>query len=114
MIVVDLTLATICFLNACFPALVGKDTPVGEFQIVQRLTDQPGYGGDVLQFKEDEQAWYAIHRVWVLRPKEKRLERLRQPDPNKRVITAGCINVEPDVYDKLRDCCSQMKIVIKK
>lgn len=107
MVVVDLTMATICFLNSCYPALVGPDTPVGNFPMIQRMTQQAGYGGDVLQFKETNDAWYGVHRVWLMVPKEKRAERLASSNPNDRVtITHGCINVAPDVYKKLVDCCS--------
>ena len=65
-ILINLTLATICFLDQCYPALVGKDTPLGEYQLIQRLTDSPGYGGDVLQFKETDNEVFAIHRTWIL------------------------------------------------
>ena len=107
MVVVNLALATICFLNSCYPALVGLDTPKGEFQMVQVITNQKGYGGDVLEFKETPASNYAIHRVWLLRPEEHRLERLQSNDPADRTtITHGCINLMPDVYEKLRDCCS--------
>lgn len=114
MVIVNITLATICFLGQCYPALIGKDTPVGEFQLVQRLTDQRGYGGDVLQFKETEDAWYAIHRVWTLRPQEQRERRLKSANIQDRKITAGCVNVDPAVYEKLRDCCSTSTVQIVK
>lgn len=114
MVIVNITLATICFLGQCHPALIGKDTPVGEFQLIQRLTEQPGYGGDVLQFKETDDAWYAIHRVWTLRPSERREQRLRSQNPADREITAGCVNIAPDVYEKLVDCCSNSPVVLTK
>jgi hypothetical protein len=93
--------------------LVGKDTPVGEYQLQHRLVDSPGYGGDVLQFKEEELDIFAIHRVWLLRPQEKREERLKNNDPKKRHITKGCINVDPVVYEQLVDCCSEAVLTIK-
>jgi hypothetical protein len=99
-------------MGECHPALVGHDTPVGQFQIVQRLTSQPGYGGDVLQFKETDNAWYAIHRVWTLSPKQKRVERLNSDNPKDRVITNGCVNVDPNVYERLKDCCSTDTVII--
>jgi hypothetical protein len=114
MIVVDTIAATICFLGSCYPALVGQDTPKGEYQVTQRLTSDPGYGGDVLQFHETPDMVYAIHRVWTLNPAQKREQRLRSSDPKQRQsITKGCINVAPDVYAKLVDCCSEAKVVIK-
>lgn len=118
MIVVDLALATICFLSGaeqvCHNALVGPSTPRGEFSLVQRLTKDPGYGGDVLQFAEDAKQVYAIHRVWTLKPEQKRLQRLVSGDPKQRnSITNGCINVDPAVYQKLMDCCIDHKLVVK-
>lgn len=114
MVIVDLALATICFANSCYPALVGNDTPKGEFQMIQRITAQAGYGGDVLQFTETPQAWFAIHRVWTLRPQEHRQQRLKSNDVKQRqTITHGCINVDPVVYEKLRDCCSAEALLIK-
>lgn len=112
MVVVDILLATICFTTQpggteeCHPVLVGADTPRGTYVLNQRLTKSPGYGGDVLQFSEDRSGVFAIHRVYLLNPKEKRAERLRSPDPRMRQITHGCINVDPVVYERLVNCCS--------
>jgi hypothetical protein len=113
MVVVDILAAIICFTSQpggaeeCHPVLVGQDTPRGTFTLNQRLTDSPGYGGDVLQFKDDPTEVFAIHRVWLLKPSEKRAERLRSSDPKVRKVTKGCINVEPVIYERLRDCCSR-------
>jgi hypothetical protein len=123
-IVVDIALATLCIITpandvgvseakTCYPVLIGGDTPKGEYQLQQRLTDAKGYGGDVLQFKEEGEEVYAIHRVWTLRPWEKRKERLKNPNPKVRRITHGCINVDPKVYDKLVDCCSTSTLTIQ-
>lgn len=107
MVVVDLTLATICFLGQCHPALVGQHTPAGTFELALRATDEPGYGGDVLAFKEDRTRLWAVHRVWTLEPRERRLERLRAGDPRlRRGVTRGCVNVAPAVYDALVACCA--------
>ena len=115
MVLVDLTLAVICFAGQCHNALVGVDTLPGEYQLIQRITAQPGYGGDVLQFAEDDKRWLGIHRVWTLRTKEKRVEKLHSIDPSvRRTVTKGCVNVAPDVYEKLVACCSTEKLVIKK
>lgn len=118
MIVVDIALATICFLQSgqqvCHNALVGPSTPRGEFEVVQRLTQDPGYGGDVLQFHEDAKQVFAIHRVWTLKPEQKRLQRLASSDAHqRRSITNGCINVAPEVYDALMECCVHHKLVVK-
>lgn len=115
MITVNLTTATICFLEACFPVLVGKaatPTPVGQYQVIQRFTEQAGYSGDVLQFQETAEQVYSIHRVWLLNPEQKRLQRLTSKKVNDKFITNGCINVAPDVYDKLVDCCKDATLVI--
>lgn len=114
MVVVDLTLATICFLGQCYPALVGPTTPKGEFALQQVRVVSPGYGGDVLKFQEDEKYITAIHRVWTLRPHQRRMARLNSSDASMRKsVTDGCINVMPDVYDKLVDCCSNTTLVVK-
>lgn len=117
MIDVYLSLAKICFtvtnLTQCHPALVGPQTPVGEYQIIPRRVSSEGYGGDVLQFHEDDRFVYAIHRVWVLNPRERRQERLQSPKvEDRRSITNGCVNVSPEVYRTLVDCCSRDKISI--
>lgn len=112
MVLVNLTAATICFLGQCYPALVGKNTPVGEFQLTPRITQKAGYGGDVLQFLEKEYSVYAIHRVYLLNPAQRRAERLKSDDPADRLITNGCINIDPKVYDKLMECCSHSTLTV--
>jgi hypothetical protein len=112
-IVIDLTAATICFVSGCFPALVGKDTPTGEFTLQQRYTLQAGYGGDVLQFHETPSHVFAIHRPWLLRPEQKRQERL-DGKISSRLITSGCVNVSKEVYEALVDCCQGQTITIRR
>ena len=115
MIIVNLAAASICFLNQCYPALVGPDTPVGKFKLEHVITKAAGYGGDVLIFEEGVSSVYAIHRVWLLEPQQKRFERLTSGRRLERVaITLGCINVMPEVYDKLRDCCSNDVVAISR
>lgn len=113
-IIIDLTSATICFLNGCFPALIGTETPVGEFVLERRITDQAGYGGDVLQFHETETRVFAIHRPWLQQPRQKRLERLHGDKVGDRLITNGCVNVADDVYEALLNCCQGKKIIIQR
>ena len=113
MVLVDIALALICFSGECHNALIGKNTPRGEYQIVHKITTDPGYGGDVLVFHETEKTEFAIHRVWLLKPEQKRLKRLASDNPKDRVITAGCVNVSSEVYDELVECCSDEKIIIK-
>lgn len=114
MVFVKLSLAIICFAGQCYPALVGKNTPIGEYKLEERLVIERGYGGDILQFKEDKSGVYAIHRVWLLDPKEHRNRRLHDANPTDRFITHGCINVEPKVYEKLKNCCSYDSLLIEK
>lgn len=98
-----LSSAVICLSGKCYPALVGRDTPTGIYKVTKRLVLSPGYGGDVLEFKETKDSIYAIHRVWVLNPKQHREERLKSSNAaDRRYITCGCVNVAPDVYDKLQ------------
>lgn len=105
-ITVKLALALICFPtpDQCHPALVGKTTPVGRYRLQRRYVVSPGYGGDVLVYREEPDALFAIHRVWTLLPRQRRLERLASPDPaQRRSITNGCVNVSTEVYEKLKD-----------
>lgn len=116
---VSIALASICFTyngaEECHPVLLGKSnpTPVGEFVIRKRITNDKGYGGDVLQFHEDEKGVYAIHRVWLLKPSEKRRERLNSSNVQDRFITNGCINIDEEAYKRLFDCCSYEPLIIK-
>ena len=115
MILVSLATASICFLNQCYPALVGPDTPVGQFKLEHVRTQAAGYGGEVILFKETSSSLFAIHRVWLLNPKQRRLERLTSGKTSERItITMGCINVMPEVYQKLVDCCNNQVMVVSK
>ena len=100
-VIVDIAAALICFAGMCHPALVGVETPRGEFQLIHYTTHDPGYGGDILAFKETKDALYCIHRVIDVRG-QKRLERLKSKDAKQRnKITGGCVNVDPKVYEEL-------------
>jgi hypothetical protein len=87
----------------CYPALVGIDTPVGEFPALHARTSEPGYGGDVIAFAQaNDGGVYAIHRLWTLQPKQRRLDRLTSPSAEeRRSITGGCVNISPAIYDEL-------------
>ena len=113
MIVVDIALAIICFSGTCHNALIGTKTPKGEYNMMHVYTEDPGYGGDVLVFKDTPEKFYALHRVWLLKPAQKRAQRLKSNDPKERVITSGCVNVSPEVYEEIVKCCSDQKLVIK-
>lgn len=119
MVIVDILLATICFSTPasdaleCHNALIGSDTPRGVYTLQQRLTEDPFYGGDVLQFREDEKEVYAVHRVWLGRPNEHRDRRIKSRDARQRKITKGCVNVEPSVYEVLVREHSTDTLIIK-
>ncbi len=102
MLTLYLGAALLCTPAQCYPALVGRDTPIGRFAVIRRYVQAAGYGGDVLQFAETDQDLLAIHRVWLGKPRERRAERLASADvAQRRNITNGCVNVMPDVYDRL-------------
>lgn len=109
-VVVDIGAAIICFMSTCYPALVGTSTPTGEFQLTHYSTELKGYGGDLLVFQELDSSVFAIHRLLNI---QNRSERIKSQNPADHVITAGCINLDPTVYDLLVDCCSDSKVVIK-
>ena len=109
MVTVDIIAAVICFNSLCYPALIGPDTPPGTFKLEQLIVKSPrGYGGDVLVFKETERDIFAVHRTWPGREKKYDLEPSR-----RRLITLGCINVEPHVYEELLKCCVGATLQIK-
>ena len=101
-LIVFLGSAMLCLDTQCFPALVGKDTPTGTFDLHRRYVESEGYGGDVLQFLETPDSIYAIHRVWLGAPNQRRVALLRHSRPaQRRAITAGCVNVMPEIYERL-------------
>ena len=113
-VVVSLSLATICFLGQCYPALVGSTTPPGHYQLAQRFVVSPGYGGDVLVFKEEPTDLLAIHRLWLGAPRQQRPQRLASKEAaQRRGITGGCINIAPEIYAKLVDCCSRSELLVQ-
>lgn len=114
MVLIKLAAALICFQGQCYPALVGNDTPIGEFPIVLTSTPYPGYGGDMLAFAQDSTGYYAIHRLYRLNPKQHRLQRIQSTNAKDRLITDGCVNIMPEVYERLKDCCSNEKLVIER
>jgi len=112
--VVDLALAVICFMGECHPALVGEDTPRGVFVLQHQATQVPGYGGDLLVFQEDRTRLWAIHRVYTAVPSQRRVERLLSGRIALRQgVTMGCVNVMPEVYARLVECCSNQVLTIK-
>lgn len=99
---VFLSKSLICFLGACHPALVGRTTPHGEFQLAPLAISAPQYGGDVLEFARDKQGdVFAIHRP----PTQRRRQMLR--DFYRAPVTNGCVNVSDQTYSALMECCQQ-------
>ncbi len=113
MVTVFLSKALICIAGQCFSALVGADTPAGEFTMYKRIVQDPAYKGSVIQFSETEQHVFAIHRVWTQRPAEKRQERIASSNVAQRFITKGCINVTDEVFNTLLDCCQGQTLRIE-
>lgn len=103
-VIVNTSKAELCFADEkkCHPVLIGKTTPKGTFSMNIYKTDKAGYGGDVIGFKQEKDFLFALHRVWTLKPSERRMERIASPVVSDRIITNGCINVTDKVYDKLR------------
>lgn len=103
-VIVDTQKAELCFADTkdCHPVLIGKTTPKGTFPLRIFATDKPYYGGDVIGFKKEGDFLFALHRVWLGKPSERRLERIASKNVADRIMTNGCINVNDDVYTKLK------------
>ena len=103
-VIVDTAKAELCFadIGQCHPVLIGKTTPKGRFDLRIYATSKPGYGGDIIGFKQEKDFLFALHRVWTLKPSERRLERIKSPLVADRIMTNGCINVGDDVYEQLK------------
>lgn len=104
-VVVDTQKAQLCFADTgdCHAVLLGKTTPKGTFSLTIYTTTQAGYGGDVIGFKQEGDFLFALHRVWTLKPSERRLQRLQSGNIEERIMTNGCINVSDEVYQRLRE-----------
>lgn len=94
---VFLSTALICFAGECHPALVGKTTKLGEYPLQAMTVRDARYGGVILVFEETHDTLYAIHRTW---PGRERL--YANASLYRRSVTGGCINVQPEVFDRLR------------
>lgn len=103
-VVVNTSTAEICLSDTqqCFPTLIGPTTPLGVYNLTLYTTHKKGYGGDILGFKIQGDFIFALHRVWLGKPSERRLERLRSATSADNHITNGCINVENEVYDLIK------------
>lgn len=54
-VIVDTSKAELCFADdrQCHPVLIGVATPKGTFGLTLNSTDKPGYGGEVIGFKQE-------------------------------------------------------------
>lgn len=110
MVTVFLAKAMICFMSACHPVIVGESTIPGEYKIVERVKyDTSIVGPDVLQYDEDDQYVYSIHRS--ISPRRDRLLESSTAE-DRRTVSKGCINVQPEVYNELMACkaCRTLRI----
>lgn len=73
-----------------------KTTPAGRFVAA---AGRNAAGEDVVWV--DHHAAVSMHRVRLVDPKERRLERLASPDPAERRISYGCINVPVAFFDSV-------------
>ena len=110
-VTVKTSLAVICFLGQCYPALVGETTPFGTYTLTKRYVVSDGYEGNVLQFHSEDNKVYAIHRPY----KNEKVDRqkLLFTTFQNRYITKGCINVDEAVYSKLWEQSTKIKLVIE-
>jgi hypothetical protein len=104
--------ALICFGGACHPALVGENTLPGTYPMTVMYTEKPGYGGDVLVYRETEDARFSVHRTYTLDRRRNRAELYDGTTPEERTVTAGCVNVEPELYEELRDNYRRHPLII--
>jgi hypothetical protein len=110
-VTVKKSLAVICFLGQCYPALVGEDTPTGSFSLNKRMVLSDGYDGNVLQFHSEGSKIFAIHRPY----KNDKIDRQKLLFTlfSNRYITKGCINVDETVYAKLWEQSHKVTLVIE-
>lgn len=112
-VVIELGAALICFMGQCYPALVGDNTPTGQFKFTHYSTTAPGFGGTILVFKENEHEVWGVHKV-INVPGQNRRARLKSPTvEDRKNVTAGCVNVDPKVYTKLVRCCSSADVIVR-
>lgn len=94
--------------------MVSKQTPAGAYTLFQVAAENPGYGGDVLVFANDDvnKVSISVHRVWLETPSERRLQRLSSPNPKERRISDGCINLPDSFYENIVGIVNGSKIYI--
>ena len=109
-VVVSIALANICFDGQCHHALIGKDTPVGEYTVRKFvIPDNKLYQDGLLVFHETPDAYFAIHKVI---PTRDRLRRMQGPSSSRVNVTGGCINVDLPIYQELSGRYKEIKLII--
>jgi hypothetical protein len=107
MLILYLSTMLLCLGIECWPALAGVDTLPGTYPLTLMPVEEPEYRGDVLAYRETDTIIYSIHRTYPGREKMYTL-----PDEKRRRITNGCINIEPNVYDRLvKEQVYQLEII---
>jgi hypothetical protein len=74
-----------------------KITPAGRFPL--NMEDDPDYGTRIT-FNHSLGIAYAVHRVYLGDPKERRQQRLDSATASDNAISFGCVNVSDEFYDK--------------
>ena len=75
-----------------------KVTPAGRFPL--KMVPSEEYG-TAIDFLKGPNASFAIHRVYLGNPSERRADRLANSDPKNKNISYGCVNVSSDFYDNV-------------
>ena len=112
-ITVFISKALICFASVCHPVLLGSDTKAGTYTLNVLHTQQPGYGGDVLMYDSNATTVFAIHRTYVTERVQGRERLYHNTTPAQRHVTAGCVNVEPRIYEELKRSHVKRPLVIR-
>lgn len=110
-VTIFLAKALICFQGACYPTILGQDTRPGQYQLAPMKTQQKGYRGEVLVYHREPGSWWAVHKTYVPLL-DKRDPLYRGSARARRYVTAGCPNVQPEIYDALRECCANSTLTI--
>jgi uncharacterized protein len=75
-----------------------KVTPAGRFAL--KLEQDETYGTTLTFLPTNDGGGYAIHRVYLGDPTERRTERLNSQDASDNSVSYGCVNVSNEFYDQ--------------
>ena len=75
-----------------------KVTPAGRFAL--KLEQDETYGTTLTFLPTKDGGGYAIHRVYLGNPTERRTERLNSQDASDNSVSYGCVNVSNEFYDQ--------------